>query len=127
MPDDNFRPTHGFPPDSRPTNVPPEWWNHLDRDDLPKGGREAMHRHDRGDSGDETVRALRGSRAVGRAPGLRRWLTNVALVVIAALLLTIGIDNTAPTGIAAVLIGIAILALGAAAGVQVVRRLRRRP
>ena len=127
MPDDNFRPTHGLPPDSRPTNVPPEWWSQLDRDDLPKGGREAMHRHDRGDPDEQIIRALRGRRTAERAPSLRRWMTNVALVIIAALLLTIGIDNTTPTGIAAALLVISILALGATAGVQVVRRVRRRP
>jgi hypothetical protein len=124
MPDDNYRPTHGHPPESRPTNVPPEWWSQLERTDLPAGGGELDEgrRHRRRRDAD-VLRALNGP-----PPGLRwqRWGTNVGLIVIAVLLLTAGLGGPATTGMATVLIVLGILTLAVAVGVQLVTGAHRR-
>jgi uncharacterized membrane protein YtjA (UPF0391 family) len=117
MPDDKYHPTHGLPPDSRPTNVPPEWWSQLDRKDLPEGG---------GEPGDRRPRWRRRTHDFPDAlpatrPGLRwhHWAANIALIVIAVLLLTAGLGGTAPNGIAPVLFLLGILTLVALVAVQV--------
>ena len=53
-------------------------------------------------------------------------MTNVALVVIAALLLAVGLGNTAPNGLGAVLLLMGIAALLALVGIQVARSTHRR-
>jgi hypothetical protein len=127
MPDDNYRPTHGLPPDSRPTNVPPEWWSLLDRNDLPKGGGELddgrSHRRGRD---EDIIHALRGRHAPHRAPRRYAWVTNLALLAIAALLLVAGLGNTTPKGIALILIVVGVLTLLTAVVIQVARAALRR-
>jgi hypothetical protein len=127
MPDDDYRPTHGLPPDSRPTNVPPDWWDLLDRNDLPKGGgeRDRGPRH-RGSRDEDIIRAPRVRRASRPAPGWRLWMTNVALLVVAVLLLTVGLASATPQGIAAILLTSGILVLLALVSIQLARRMRRR-
>lgn len=121
MPDDDYRPTHGLPPDSRSTNVPPDWWAQLDRDDLPPGG---------GDQGEgrghrRADHALRGHRLTRPGPSWQRWLLNLALIALAAVLLIAGTDAT-PSGAAPILIVLGILTLLAAVAVQAVRARHRR-
>jgi len=124
MPDDDYRPTHGLPPDSRSTNVPPDWWSQLGRDDLPTGGRDPGdgrgHRHSR----EDTAPAVHGRRPARPAPSWRRWLINLALLGIAALLLITGLD-TPSGGTGTLLIVLGILTLLAAVGAQAMRTRRR--
>ena len=124
MPDDDYRPTHGLPPDSRSTNVPPEWWSELGRDDLPPGGGVPgdgrAHRRGR----DETAHAAGTRRPARTASSWRRWFLNLALIAIAVVLLITGLDAT-PSGAAVILIVLGILILLAAVGVQAVRARRR--
>jgi len=127
MPDDDYRPTHGLPPDSRSTNVPPEWWDLLDRNDLPKGGGESDRGSRRRRSREEDIiHGLQGGSTTGARLRWRLWVTNVALVVIAALLLAVGLGNTAPNGLGAVLLLMGIAALLALVGIQVARSTHRR-
>ena len=127
MPDDNFRPTHGVPPDSRPTNVPPEWWSLLDRDDLPRG------MGDLGPSGGARwmrtprLHLPRWQRLHGG--GLRLWrplVVGVLLLAMAAMLLAIGIAYQSPEGIPAIVLGCGVVALTALLGIRLVRSLGRR-
>jgi len=124
MPDDDYRPTHGLPPDSRSTNVPPDWWSQLDRNDLPPDGRDPGdgrgHRRGR----DDAAHALRGRRPARPGLSWQRWLINLALIAIAALLLIAGLDAT-PSGAAPILIVLGILILLAAVAVQTVRARHR--
>jgi hypothetical protein len=127
MPDDDYRPTHELPADSRPTNVPPEWWDLLDRNDLPRGGRDTDRGPRRRRSRDEDIiHGLQGERAPRPPLRWRSWATNVALIAVAVLLLTAGLSTSAPKGIAAILLLAGVVALLALAGIQVARRTRRR-
>jgi hypothetical protein len=125
MPDDKYHPTHGLPPESRPTNVPPEWWSQLERRDLPEGGGEPGARHPRF--------SRKRDHEVPRVPSPRpafqwqRWVSTLALIVIAALLLTAGLGGTAPEGIAPVLFLLGILTLVAVVVIQVSGSTRHRP
>jgi len=127
MPDDNYRPTHGLSPDSRPTNVPPEWWSLLERDDLPEGQSDLSHTT-AGWSGEEAPsRPPWGHRHYWRArPQWRVLMVNISLMLMASALLVVGIGYTSPSGAGAILLGCAILALLVAMGVQVARRMGRR-
>jgi VIT1/CCC1 family predicted Fe2+/Mn2+ transporter len=114
MPDDDLRPTHGPPPDSRPTNTPPAWWPQLERQDLPAGG------------------APRGRRRVHRGgpdqPRRRRWsaiLVNLTALAVAALLVVVAVVLTAPRATTAVLLACVALGLLALLGVQIARRVGR--
>jgi hypothetical protein len=127
MPDDDYRPTHGLPPDSRSTNVPPEWWDLLDRNDLPKGGGESDRGSRRRRSRDEDIiHGLQGGSAPRSPLRWRLWVTNVALVAIAVLLLVLGLGSTTPNGLAGVLLLMGIAALLALVGIQVARSTHRR-
>ena len=128
MPDQNYRPTHGLPPDSRPANVPPEWWALLNRNDLPKGGGDPDDiRAHRGSRDDDIIHALRGQRSARPRAGWPRSATTAALLVIAALLLIIGVGPASSNGGAVVLIVVGLLILMAALALQVARvTLRRR-
>ena len=127
MPEDDYRPTHELPADSRPTNEPPEWWDLLDRNDLPKGGGESDRGSRRRRSREEDIiHGLQGGSTTGARLRWRLWVTNVALVVIAALLLAVGLGNTAPNGLGAVLLLMGIAALLALVGIQVARSTHRR-
>ena len=127
MPDDDYRPTHGLPPDSRSTNVPPEWWDLLDRNDLPKGGGESDRGSRRRRSREEDIiHGLQGGSAPRSPLRWRLWVTNVALVVIAVLLLVLGLGSTTPNGLAGVLLLMGIAALLALVGIQVARSTHRR-
>ena len=127
MPDDDYRPTHGLPPDSRSTNVPPEWWDLLDRNDLPKGGGESDRGSRRRRSRDEDIiHGLQGGSTTGARLRWRLWVTNVALVAIAVLLLVLGLGSTTPNGLAGVLLLMGIAALLALVGIQVARSTHRR-
>jgi hypothetical protein len=127
MPDDDYRPTHELPPDSRPTNVPPEWWDLLDRNDLPKGdGEPARGPRRRRSREEDMIHGLQGGSAPRSALRWRSWVTNVALIAVAALLLAVGLDTTPSTGTGAILLLLGILALLALVGVQVARRTHRR-
>jgi hypothetical protein len=127
MPDDDYRPTHGLPPDSRSTNVPPEWWDLLDRNDLPKGGGESDRGSRRRRSREEDIiHGLQGGSAPRSPLRWRLWVTNVALVAIAVLLLVLGLGSTTPNGLAGVLLLMGIAALLALVGIQVARTTHRR-
>jgi hypothetical protein len=127
MPDDDYRPTHGLPPDSRSTNVPPEWWDLLDRNDLPKGGGESDRGSRRRRSREEDIiHGLQGGSAPRSPLRWRLWVTNVALVAIAVLLLVLGLGSTTPNGLAGVLLLMGIAALLALVGIQVARSTHRR-
>jgi hypothetical protein len=127
MPDDDYRPTHELPPDSRPTNVPPEWWDLLDRNDLPKGdGEPARGPRRRRNREEEMIHGLPGGSAPRSALRWRSWVTNVALIAVAVLLLAVGLGTTPSTGAGAILLLLGILALLALVGVQVARRTHRR-
>jgi len=126
MPDDDYRPTHELPADSRPTNVPPEWWDLLDRNDLPQGGRESDRGPRRRRSREEDIiRGLQGGGAPRSALRWRSWVTNLALITVAVLLLTVGL-STAAKGSGAILLLSGIVALLALVGIQVARRTHRR-
>jgi uncharacterized membrane protein YtjA (UPF0391 family) len=124
MPDDDYRPTHGLPPDSRSTNVPPDWWPLLDRNDLPPGGGEPGGGRGHGRGRADAAHALRGRRPAGPRLTWQRWLLNVALIALAALLLIGGLDAT-PSWAAPILIVLGIVTLVAAVGVQAVRARHR--
>ena len=127
MPDDDYRPTHGLPPDSRSTNVPPEWWDLLDRNDLPKGGGESDRGSRRRRSREEDIiHGLQGGSAPRSPLRWRLWVTNVALGAIAVLLLVLGLGSTTPNGLAGVLLLMGIAALLALVGIQVARTTHRR-
>ena len=127
MPDDDYRPTHGLPPDSRSTNVPPEWWDLLDRNDLPKGGGESDRGSRRRRSREEDIiHGLQGGSAPRSPLRWRLWVTNVALVAIAVLLLVLGLGSTTPNGLAGVLLLMGSAALRALVGIQVARSTHRR-
>ena len=127
MPDDDYRPTHGLPPDSRSTNVPPEWWDLLDRNDLPKGGGESDRGSRRRRSREEDIiHGLQGGSTPRSPLRWRLWVTNVALVAIAVLLLVLGLGSTTPNGLAGVLLLMGIAALLALVGIQVARSTHRR-
>lgn len=127
MPPEDYRPTHGLPPDSRPTNVPPDWWDLLDRKDLPKGGGQADRGPRRRRSREEDIiHGLRAARPPRIALRWRLWVTNVALLAIAVLLLAVGLGTAAPKGIAVILLLLGSLALLALVGVQVARGTHRR-
>jgi hypothetical protein len=127
MPDDDYRPTHGLPPDSRSTNVPPEWWDLLDRNDLPKGGGEPDRGARRRRSREEDIiHGLQGGRTPRSPLRWRLWRTNVALIAIAVLLLAVGLGTSTPKGLAAILLLIGIAVLLALVGMQVARRTHRR-
>ena len=127
MPEDDYRPTHGLPPDSRSTNVPPEWWDLLDRNDLPKGGGESDRGSRRRRSREEDIiHGLQGGSAPRSPLRWRLWVTNVALVAIAVLLLVLGLGSTTPNGLAGVLLLMGIAALLALVGIQVARSTHRR-
>ena len=53
-------------------------------------------------------------------------MTNVALLVVAVLLLTVGLASATPQGIAAILLTSGILVLLALVSIQLARRMRRR-
>jgi len=126
MPDDDYRPTHELPADSRPTNVPPEWWDLLDRNDLPKGGGESDRGSRRRRSREEDIiHGLQGGGAPRSALRWRSWVTNLALITVAVLLLTVGL-STAAKGSGAILLLSGIVALLALVGIQVARRTHRR-
>jgi len=126
MPDDDYRPTHELPADSRPTNVPPEWWDLLDRNDLPQGGRESDRGPRRRRSREEDIiHGLQGGGAPRSALRWRSWVTNLALITVAVLLLTVGL-STAAKGSGAILLLSGIVALLALVGIQVARRTHRR-
>ena len=127
MPDDNFRPTHGPPPDSRPTNVPPRWWSLLESDDLPGDlGDAEPGRANRRAHNDLPLRSLHG-RGWPHAPGgWRAWAINLALMAVAAALLVVGLGYTTPRGVTAILLLFGVLTLLAVVGVQIVRRTNRR-
>ncbi|MGA3184872.1 MAG: hypothetical protein ABSE52_09780 [Candidatus Dormibacteria bacterium] len=126
MPDDDYRPTHELPADSRPTNVPPEWWDLLDRNDLPRGGRESDRGPRRRRSREEDIiHGLQGGGAPRSALRWRSWVTNLALITVAVLLLTVGL-STAAKGSGAILLLSGIVALLALVGIQVARRTHRR-
>lgn len=120
MPDDDYRPTHGLPPDSRSTNVPPAWWSQLNRDDLPAGGGDPVEGRGHRRGRDETAHAVHDRGPARPAASWRRWLVNLALIAIAALLMIAGASETT-SGAAAMLIVLGIVTLVAAAAVQVVR------
>ena len=127
MPDDDYRPTHGLSPDSRSTNVPPEWWDLLDRNDLPKGGGESDRGSRRRRSREEDIiHGLQGGSAPRSPLRWRLWVTNVALVAIAALLLAVGLGSTTPNGLGPILLLMGIAALLALMGIQVARTTHRR-
>jgi hypothetical protein len=112
MPDDDYRPSHGPSPDSRPTNVPPEWWSQLDRGDLPTGGGVPDRGHARVAEGEaEIIRALRGRRGAGPGAGWHRWITSLALTAIAVLLIVLWLGDATLKGIAAVLLLVGIVTL----------------
>lgn len=123
MPDNNYLPTHGHPPDSRPANVPPEWWSQLERTDLPEGGAEAGGRRGRRRRRDAETLTVPGG---GTPLRWQRWVTNVALIVIAVLLLTAGLGGPATEGVAPYLVVLGILTLVVAVIVQVTVRAHRR-
>lgn len=127
MPDDNFRSSHGPPPESRPTNVPPRWWSLLESDELPDDlGDADPGRADRWTRHDIPLRSLPG-RGWPHAPrGWRAWVINVTLMAIAAVLLVLGLGYTTPRGVAAILLLFGVLTLLAVVGVQIVRRTNRR-
>ena len=127
MPDDNYRSTHGLPPDSRPTNVPPDWWSLLERDDLPEGQADLNRGASEGWGREEIPgRTVWGRGHYWRArPHWRVLIANISLMLLASLLLVVGIGYTNPKGVAAVLLGCAVLALLVVMGVQVARRIGR--
>ncbi len=127
MPDDDYRPTHGLPPGSRPTNVPPDWWDLLDRNDLPKGGGEPGRGPRRRRGRDEDI--IHGpdqGRVPRRSLRWRLWVTTLALIAIGMILLTLGLGTTTPKAIAAILLLLGIVVLLALVSLQVVRNTRRR-
>ncbi|HYA00545.1 MAG TPA: hypothetical protein VEK76_09370 [Candidatus Binatia bacterium] len=127
MPDEDFRPTHEIPHESRPTNLPPAWWAALARDDLPEGPVDpAAVTANRWTRGDERGRTDPGRGRPGRRPRWQAWLFNLALVALAALLLAFGVGLTTPRAIAAVLLVLGVLALLALAGIHIARRVSRR-
>jgi hypothetical protein len=127
MPDDDYRPTHGLPPDSRSTNVPPEWWDLLDRNDLPKGGGESDGGSRRRRSREEDIIHGFQSGSAPRSPlRWRLWVTNVALVAIAVLLLALGLGGITPNGLAGALLLMGIAVLLMLVGIQVAHSARRR-
>lgn len=128
MPDDNFRSTHGLPPDSRPTNVPPKWWSQLDREDLPEGQADINQRAaNRWNREDAFGRELRGRRHPRWLSGWRRTLVaNLTVLLVATILLIVSVAYTSPPGLAAVLLVCGVLALLALLGVNIARRVGRR-
>jgi hypothetical protein len=127
MPDENFRPTHGLPPDSRPTNVPPPWWSLLNREDLPTGQADAEYSTANRWSREQGPRGELLGRRRARAPrGWRMLLVNVTVLVSAVLLVVVGVAVTAPRGVAAVLLVTGMLALLAVLGVNIALRISRR-
>jgi hypothetical protein len=122
MPDDNFRPTHGLPPDSRPTNTPPAWWALLDRVDLPDSREETL-------SGSGNRWRSQPSQAGSGRAGRRRWhivAINLAVVLAAGLLIVLGLSVAAPGATAATLLVCGMVALLSLVGVGVARRIGRR-
>lgn len=122
MPDDNFRPTHGLPPESRPANTPPAWWALLDRVDLPDSSEETRA------AGANRWRqdAVRGRAQRGAG---RRWpaiIVNLAVVLAAALLIGLGLGVAAPGATAATLLVCGVVALLGLLGVGIGRRIGRR-
>jgi hypothetical protein len=107
--------------------VPPEWWSLLDRNDLPEGSGDPDDSHPHRRSRDEDVtRALRGHHAARPEPRWHQWVTNSALIAIAALLLTVGLGTTTPKGISVILLLVGILTLLVIAGIQVADGIHRR-
>ncbi len=125
MPDENFRPTHGLPPDSR-TNVPPDWWSLLVRDDLPQGqadlgavaGRRWARRRPRGHA--------RPRRFAVAGPRARMLIADLALLAVVVALIVVGFGYATPHGLTAVLLGCVVLALLVLLGIQVARLTGRR-
>jgi hypothetical protein len=121
MPDDNFRPTHGLPPESRSANTPPAWWALLDRVDLPDSTADAPK------TGGNRWRSevARGRARLGAG---RRWQTiviNLAVLLAAALLIVLGLSVTAGATAATLLVCGMVTFLGLI-GVGVARRIARR-
>lgn len=125
MPDENLRPTHGLPPDSR-TNVPPDWWSLLARNDLPQGqadleavaGRRWARKRPRGHATPRRF-AVTGSQA-------RMLIADLALLALVVALIVVGFGYAAPTGLTAVLLGCGVLALVTLLGIQIARLTGRR-
>jgi hypothetical protein len=123
MPDDNFRPTHGLPPEPRPTNTPPAWWSQLERVDLPDSSAETSS------SGGNRWRpdTARGRRT---RPGAKRgWQAvaiNLAVFLAAVVLIGLGMSIAGSGATGATLIICGMVALLAAIGVAVARRIGRR-
>lgn len=103
--------------------MPPEWWSQLERTDLPDGGGEPGGRRGRRRRRDDDVLSTLGGRTPLR---WQRWVTNVALIAIAVLLLTAGLGGPTTAGMGPVLLLLGILTLVGAVVVQVVIGARRR-
>ncbi len=122
MPDDNFRPTHGLPPESRPTNTPPAWWALLDRVDLPDSIEEMQS-----SAGNRWRQEAARGRTRRPRTG-RRWHTivvNLAVLLAAALLIVLGLGVAAPGATAATLLVCGMVALLGLIGVGIARRIGR--
>ena len=128
MSDDNLRSTHGPPPDPRRINFPPSWWSSLVRDDLPDDhGNPSARSQSNWLVNDELIESLRD------IPGIREqvpsrwraWLINAAVIMVAALLLTVGLGYTSPRGVAAVALIFGLPILLVVVAVNVVRRRHR--
>src|SRR5258708_5684314 len=96
MSDESSRSTR--PSGQRRGNGAPAWWSALDRSDLPDDGRvKAPHqRWYDDDAEDGRLRAVSGIEGM---PSRRRaWLINIAVVLVAALVIMLGVGVRLPDG-----------------------------
>jgi len=96
MSDESSRSTR--PSGQRRGNGAPAWWSALDRSDLPDDGRvRAPHQRWYDDDAEEgRLRAVSGIEGM---PSRRRaWLINIAVVLVAALVIMLGVGVRLPDG-----------------------------
>jgi hypothetical protein len=109
MSDESSRSTR--PSGQRRGNGAPVWWSALDRSDLPDDGRVgAPHQRWYDDDADEG--RLRKVSGIEGMPSRRRaWLINIAVILVAALVIMLGVGVSLPNGalVGALVFGVPLL------------------
>ena len=96
MSDESSRSTR--PSGQRRGNGAPAWWSALDRSDLPDDGRKRakQRRWYEEDAEEQPLRKVSGMEGM---PSRRRaWLINLAVILVAALMIMLGVGARLPDG-----------------------------
>jgi hypothetical protein len=97
MSDESSRSTR--PSGQRRGNGAPAWWSALDRSDLPEDGKGRVPQQRWYDEDAQEGRLRKVSGLEGMPSRRRAWLINVAVILVAALVIMLGVGVRLPDGV----------------------------